>query len=195
MKQRRIFLAINIPGETRNALDFFAQPFCKNNRVRVLDREGWHVTLVFIGDADETETGSVKAVIDDIVGSFSCFTLTPFKLCFAPETDPRMIWLGFRPCPEFVKLKEETEKRILAGRKNGIFSRFRKDERGGVPHLTLARFRPENFSTLKNLLPGGGVDVSADIDPFEVSSFELMESRLDFTGAEYEILHRAEFKK
>ena len=181
MNKKRIFVAINIPDSLKNSLENYLEPFFKENPVRITDKLGWHVTVVFCGYLHETQITAMEEALEEKVKGFSPFKLEPAAVSFAPDNNPRMVWLKFKNSSEYSKLC-------------GEFSEFAdKKMLLPVPHVTLARFEPEYFHRFKKLLPAGGIDVSGESESFTVDSVEIMESHLGPSGAKYSCLKKFNF--
>lgn len=194
MERKRIFIAINIPDDLKNTLEARMKPFYGEKTVRVSKKEGWHITVVFCGYLNETETDILGEILNETVSRFRVFSLLPLKIVFAPEGRPRMVWLEFSGSKEFKKLKIEIEGKMRMKQRGGFFSGFRPENRSVLPHLTLSRFEEKNFYRLKNLLPEEGIDLSGETGPVRVESVDITESRLSRDGAEYALIEKFNFK-
>jgi len=199
MDKRRIFIAIDVPGALKNIAESYLEPFFKERSVRIPKKEGWHITVVFCGYLDETETGALQDVVEKAVSQNKPFRLTPLKIVFAPENRPRMVWLTFGSS-EFAKLKLQIQNGILAEQRDaclparqGLFRGFSEERRDALPHLTLARFEERDFLRLKKFLPQEGADIYGEAESFEADSINIMESRLSREGAEYEVIKNFKF--
>jgi 2'-5' RNA ligase len=89
-----------------------------------------------------------------------------------------MVWLEFNNSPAYLELS----KALMPFADKTMLKPF--------PHITLVRFNEADFANLKKLLPAGGLDISSEIKPIEVSSIDIMESHLNREGAHYEIISR-----
>jgi 2'-5' RNA ligase len=185
MAKQRIFVAIDVSSELKNILEAYLEPFFKERFVRIPKKEGWHVTVSFCGYLDETEVRHLEEILKRAVSLFKPFYLKPDKVSFAldrrPHSKPRMVWLYFEKSPEFSKLKSFIEKEMGLKQKESI------------PHLTLARFKEQYYSNLKNYLPEGGVDLKDEAESFLVNSVKIYESHLSSEGAEYKLIFKAEY--
>lgn len=198
MPKRRIFIAIQVPEELKNAAEFYMKPFFpagsgsafggNDRNMRIPKREGWHITVIFCGYFDEKEVEELKKIIKSVVSESKPFELFPSKILFAPPSRPRMIWLDFKKSSEFAKLKMKIEDEIIKKQKDGFFRNFRQEMREPHPHLTLARFEEKYFPNIKKFLPVEGIDLSKEAAPFLVENIDIMESHLSRGGADYEIL-------
>jgi 2'-5' RNA ligase len=173
----RLFVALEIPGEIRDALALVLKelrgfaPLAKWVRA-----ENLHVTLKFLG---ETESDKVSAIANALgsIRSEQPITLEFRGLGFFPnEKRPRVFWVGMESSPNLKILAEEIDQRL---------SRlgFPREDRPFTPHLTLARLNPPG------LPPKLGYAVaensSRNFGFFTTREFHLIESKLKSTGAEY----------
>ncbi len=186
MVKRRIFTAIELPDSLKNTAEFYLEPFFREADIRIPEKDGWHITVNFMGYLNETEILEIQRVLDGAVSRSKAFELVPFNVQFVPEDRPRMVWMSFKKSPEFEKLRKEIEVEISQRQKKGLFRGFRLEQREASPHVTLARFEPADFRKFKKFLPDGGIDISAEAGPIKAESINMMESRLSPQGAAYQ---------
>jgi 2'-5' RNA ligase len=178
MKKHRIFIAIDIPEGLKDVAEKEIEGFYKNPLARAVERENWHITLVFCGYLDEEKLKELKEKAKKIAEKTEKFELAPDKIIFAPPAkNPRMVWLTFKRSPKFLKLSKE-------------FSQFSKNSRETLPHLTLIRFKEFYYPNLKKLLPENGTDLKNEGKSFIIESINIMESHLSPNGPKYELLCR-----
>ena len=206
MPKRRIFIAIQVPEELKNAAEAYLGPFFNDRNTRIPKREGWHITVVFCGYLDDKEVEVLAGIVKDAYSKFKSFEFAPQKILFAPQNRPacnasrsnagrpRMIWLTFKNSSQFADLKNEIEDAILSYQAKGLFRSFRQETREPNIHLTLARFEEDYFSQIENILPQEGVDLSKEANPFPIKKIDIMESHLSRKGADYELVARIDLK-
>ncbi len=185
MHKRRIFIAIQVPEELKNAAKFYLKPLLNDINTRIPKKEGWHITLIFCGDIDDKEEAVLEEIVKKAASGLKPFEFAPKKILFAPPHQPRMIWLTFAFSREFADLKNKIENDILALQSAELFQGFHRENRESNPHLTLARFEENYFRHIKKFLPGESINLT---EPFLVKSIDIMESHLSRTGAEYELV-------
>ncbi len=185
MRRKRLFIAINLPGEVKDRVAGEIEKFRYDftNDIRFSERENWHVTVAFLGDQDDMAIGPILDSMQRVCGGFSAFEGEFDSISYGPNSkNPRMIWLNgsAETSEKLAELKTGLEDNLA---ELGVdFSReFRKFH----AHVTLARFRggrglPEINRGLKLSFP--------------VASLDLMESRLGKSGAEYELLQKVELQ-
>jgi len=133
----RLFVALDVPDETRRALGEAIRRFesvC--NGARWMQAENIHVTLKFIGEVEEAKLPAIKDSLAN-VKSDGPIEIAFRNFGFFPnERRPRVFWLGIEAGP------------CLAALAAGVSSAlepvgFPREERTFRPHLTLARFKTE----------------------------------------------------
>ena len=176
MSSRRLFIGLKISGKLPAEIFKLKNQYLKLP-VRWLKPENLHLTLVppFYEDAPE----KIMEKLSEVEGLAAPVKLRFHTISYGPRPgDFRLIWAVGQEAPELEKLKRELEKKL----------KLKPERKNFLPHLTLARFRPENFSgfKIKNL--------QERIDwPEPVSEFILFESVLKPGGAEYKILYKKSF--
>lgn len=171
MAARRIFVAIAVSAATQKKAQEWESSY-QNLPVRWLAPKNLHVTLIPPWYEDNVER--VKSILRSAVGSAKPFTISFDRVEFGPNLrQPRLIWTHGSCPPEILALRMGIA-RVLD---------HELEKRPFTTHLTLARFRPEEFSNF----PIKNISESVDWRE-EVGSFVLMESHLYPDGAEYEVL-------
>lgn len=132
-----------------------------------------HITLVppWYAEGADCAVGELS----DIKTSVKPFTLRFDRVVYGPRPEePRLIWAETKIIPEDIfNLKSSAET---------VFGQ-RPEKRPYKPHLTLARFKTEEFASFQVKKLEEAVDWE-----MEVNSVVLYESKLYHSGAEYEIL-------
>lgn len=170
MSRERIFVAVTISKKVREEIVNWERKF-GNLPVRWLSEKNLHVTIIppwyaanskDVADALQgvTKTGPINLLFE--------------KVMYGPNSKkPRLIWAEGRTPEELEILKKRLE---------GVLGTKGEDRQLRL-HLTLARFRPETFSSfaVKKLEERVRWPVS-------VKSFLLMRSQLSRAGADYEVI-------
>lgn len=171
---RRLFVGIGISPALQTEVGEWEQEFTKKIPARWIAVRNLHLTLVPPWYAESVD--DVRALMKDAI-DIPSFDLRFVSVLFGPNPrSPRLVWAQGRAPGEMVHLKAALEKRL----------KIKSEKRPLFLHLTLARFRPEQFSSfpLKRLHERIEWNMRAE-------SFRLYESHLTPEGAEYETL--AEF--
>ncbi|MBM3257269.1 MAG: RNA 2',3'-cyclic phosphodiesterase [Candidatus Liptonbacteria bacterium] len=172
---RRIFVALKISPKLQQCVAEWAARHY-NFPVRWLAGKNLHITLIPPWHATDENIESTKEILENITRSSSPFPLLFHTLSFGPDPRrPRLIWAEGNAPRELLLLKSHLDIALGPAEKRP----FRL-------HLTLARFREEEFAhfPIKSLHEQVNWNELAN-------SLVLMESHLSPHGADYEIL--AEF--
>jgi 2'-5' RNA ligase len=171
----RLFVAIDLPDEVKNAVDGIVSRDLPG--ARRVPLEQLHLTLRFIGDADEQMFQAVKKELATVRG-------TPFSLSikgvghFPPKREPRVLWVGMEESWQLRDLQKRIEHSLSNA---GVAA----DERSFSPHITIARLRESPLAKVESLEERHR-EFSAG--PFSVDGFYLYSSLLNREGA----IHRRE---
>jgi 2'-5' RNA ligase len=181
----RLFVALGLPPAVRENLAVLT---CE---LRVIaPKEKWvraenlHVTLKFIGEVPETKLAAVHSALAG-VRSEQHVTLGFRGLGFFPnEKHPRVFWAGIQASPNLKTLAADIDK---ATEKLGIA----REQRPFSPHLTLARFEPARLP--ENLRAAIQENAARNLGSLRANQFQLIESKLKPSGAEYTTLESFSF--
>lgn len=169
--KRRIFVALPIERQLQDEILAWEHQF-KKLSVRWLTGKNLHITLVPPWYADDVEAVIKKLrKAKHLVGLFD---IAFSRVAYGPTTrEARLIWAEGETPHELPALKASIEKVLDA----------ESEKRSFRLHLTLARFRPETFSSFSIKTLDEKVSWSQSCN-----RFVLMESHLSRTGADYEII-------
>lgn len=168
---RRLFVALAMPeavGETLSGL-LHGVP-----DARWVTPENFHLTLRFIGEVD----GGTAEEIADTLSRVRApsFTLELEGLgYFETRGRLRALWVGARANAALAALQRKVENAVVAA---GIAPESRKFK----PHVTLARFSGVPVAAAAPYIAS---HASIRLEPFEVESFTLFESKLGRGGPAY----------
>jgi RNA 2',3'-cyclic 3'-phosphodiesterase len=183
----RLFVAMDVPEETRRALRGLIGQFALICRgARWVNAEGLHVTLKFIGHVDDALLPKIKEALSGVERE------RPISIAFREfgffpnERRPRVLFVGIQADKELEPLAKEVEERLVP---LGIA----KEERAFRPHLTLARFKTnEGLAELRKKIAS---IASQDFGGSAVKEFYLYQSVLKSSGAVYTKLSTHSFVK
>lgn len=172
-----MFVAIEIPSEIRNTLALFLKemrgvaPLAKWVRA-----ENLHVTLKFLGETKPEKVPAIGNTLGSIRGGHPV-ALEFRGLGFFPnEKRPRVFWVGMEASPNLKVLAEDIDQRL-----HGLG--FPIEDRPFTPHLTLARLNPPGLPP--KLGHAVAENLSRSFGSLTSREFQLIESKLKSTGAEY----------
>lgn len=186
-EQLRLFVAVTLPPEARDALaEVIGRLRAANLRgVRTVAPEGVHITLKFLGNVDATRVSELSEALTGAAHGAMPFRLALRGLgAFPDDRAPRVLWAGADGDTDALG--------ALARRVDDACARlgFSRERRAFSPHLTIARLRESangaDRRRAADALAAIGLD---DSGGFEVSAFHLIKSTLTPSGARYETLH------
>jgi 2'-5' RNA ligase len=173
----RVFVALDIPSEIRNAIGTFVKRLDPDFRTAHWVRpDRMHLTLKFIGEISADRVEGVKITLSG-VRSPSTVRLTFRGTGFFPnEHHPRVFWAGMEATANLAPLAADIERALEP---LGV----PRDAREFRPHLTLARFKSQGGLTrLRAAIASAG---PLEFGAMETHEVHLYESRLERGGAIY----------
>lgn len=92
-KRRRIFIAINLPGEIKKALGKYEEKFSELP-AKWTPPENLHITLEFLGVLSDHDLPQAIERAKEIAGGMKPFEVRLNRIGYAPEdkVPPRMLW-------------------------------------------------------------------------------------------------------
>lgn len=183
----RVFVAINLPPDVRQKLSVREErwPELPAKWTRV---ENLHVTLVFLGNANDQEVVEICKTVSEISGKHEPFVLELNRICYGPQgkTPPRMVWAVGPKSDELGNLQDGIENALYDMGRNNL---EKNGTRAFAPHVTLARL---NQFGIRKMDIEEVPDISEDVShKFLVESIEVMESELKRGGPVYTVLESA----
>ena len=183
---KRLFIAIDLPLNVKSYLHEQARKYFGGERaVRIIPAGNIHLTLKFLGDTDISKIQKVSMALRETACNFNCFDLklsSKFE-AFPSVHSPRILFAG-------VSLGADKIKELFHVMENNLAKiRIKKEERGFVSHITVARVREK-------------VDLSIISENVKLSYPEtlhcdrltLFESKLNPGGAQYTIIEEFALK-
>ncbi len=189
-EQWRLFAAIELPEPVRERI---------GQEIERLRRLGWqakwvspqgsHLTVKFYGSVPLPALPRLQEALRAELARMSAFSIeTAGAGVFPHLARPRVLWLGV-----------DGELEALASlhqRVEGVSLElgFPAEERPFHPHLTLARFRPEDLPSLRGLSRQLERLAALPPLPIPVQALTLYRSELRRTGAVYTVVDRFELE-
>ena len=176
---RRLFLGIALPEHYGELLADVRRRWQGRlqSRLRWVNPENWHVTLVFLGSVNVSDETAIVSALKRV--RFAPFWLQGKGGGFFPAKGrPRVVWVGVHgEVDRLAVLRKDIEAALTVVGWEG-------DGRSFVPHLTLARVREARQDSWSAL--------AEDLDhvawpEFKVGAFVLWESVLHPDGARYRV--------
>jgi len=169
----RLFVACDLPNTERKRLAALVRPLAGARWVRT---EQLHLTLRFIGEADEAQARAIDLALREIRQPAFSISLAGLG-CFPGLARPRVLWAGIEAEEGLARLQARIETVV-----RGVG--FAPETKAFRPHVTLARFRiPDERATRSFLAKWEGFGG----EPFRVDSFRLYASVLTGQGAEHTV--------
>ena len=186
-EQLRIFVAVMLPAEAREAIArlIHALRAADLTGVRLVDPDGVHLTLKFLGNVDRSLLPTLTDALDAAGDGAAPFELHLSGVGVFPERrSPRVLWAG---------VKGDTEPLTALARSvdDACFTLgFSRERRPFSPHLTLARVRETASAHERQRSASIIKDIGlAPTQPFSVQEFHLVSSTLTPSGPIYETVH------
>ncbi len=187
----RLFIAIELPADVREALAGLQKQFQTGDRDRVVRwtaLDSIHLTLKFLGETPADRRPAIEAALLEAVADHAPLSLTLQGAgCFPDLQHPRIVWAGIsgdlEPLHAVRSAIEQTVSPLG----------YPTDDREFSPHLTIGRTRQDAPRLALSAL--GDQVRKADTRPlasWRVEGISLMRSDLKPSGAVYtQLLHAA----
>jgi len=132
----RTFIALPMQAPAQQAVaKIQARLRDTNTDVKWESQDKFHITLVFLGNVDQSKLELLSTALAKSVQQVPCFTMTYESIGTFPTLHhPRIVWIGIRPNQTVLDLQSIAE-HICAG-----FG-FPKEDRMFHPHITLGRVK------------------------------------------------------
>lgn len=181
----RLFVALEVPDETREALAALIAQFRRKCRsARWVQPEAMHITLKFIGHIGEEHLLAIRNALANLKSPEPIDMHFRGLRFFPSEKRPRVFWCGVDASPNAAVLAADMDSALA---KLGIET----ESRPFAPHLTLARFKEDDAhihgnraKSVAEILNLAHIQAK-DFGAIRTSEFHLFESKTKPTGAEY----------
>lgn len=157
LNKHHYFLAAKLPKEVKDFLkDWVEQHKFDFPFARWVHHEDYHITLAFLGFAEENMKQDVIGTLSQALIEDDPFTLTLNKIgTFGPHKKPRIFWADVEQSEDLNQVQKKVHRQCIE-------IGFQLDKKPFRPHITLARKWQGN-------------------EDFEVESLKEFENRLSFT--------------
>lgn len=178
----RLFVAINLPEETRDAIYADASPLrSATTAIRWTAARSLHVTLKFLGEQQDSLLSDLRATLDAVAARHRPLDLQTTGFGAFPNfRRPRVVWVG---------MTGESELRALANDIDRAFVPFgvAAESREFRAHLTLGRVKGE-LSAADGGALSAAARQAAPARGVPVRTIDLMRSELGPGGSRYTLL-------
>ncbi|MCC7447021.1 MAG: RNA 2',3'-cyclic phosphodiesterase [Anaerolineae bacterium] len=189
----RLFIAIELPAEVREALTGLQRRFQTGDRdsvVRWTALDSIHLTLKFIGETPADNRPAIESALQAAVTNYAPFSLTLQGAgCFPDLQRPRIVWAGVSGDIEHLHTVRNAIERTVAP------LGYPTEDREFSPHLTIGRTRQDASRIALSALGDQvrKVERSALVT-WRVEGISLMRSQLKPSGPIYTQLFHAPLK-
>ncbi len=187
--KKRLFIALNLSENVKDNIEAVLNgvPLPRQFGLRLVARENWHVTVLFLGDQEEDDIPKIKTAMAEAVqkrgagapqGKLQQINYGP------PGPRPRMVWTHVsRDASDGIGYLKKLLEEKLTGQKikweHGDFEKF-------DGHITLARFAPTALKSLPRLQKPLNFS-------FTAPTLDLVASELRRGGPKYTVLAKIAF--
>lgn len=153
-----------------------------SHAVKWVAPENLHLTLKFLGEADENKVPEIISALKGTTSAHKRFIINVHGTGVFPNTSwPKVIWVGLESEGGLLALHSEIEKAVEP-------LGFKPEKRAFTPHLTIGRIkairnRSDKPQQLERLMHEIEARKDEDFGSFEVSRVELIKSDLQPAGA------------
>jgi 2'-5' RNA ligase len=187
-KKRRIFVAINTPGDWQREFADVQRRFKEQfhqAKIKWTRAEQFHITLRFFGYLASSDLDNLEPILRPTCRGFRPFEFAFTGLgCFPKPGPPRVLWAGVRDNSGVATTLQEViqEKTAAIGHP--------PEDREFHPHLTLARVTEIPREVRREWVGAIEAVKVGPLQPWHVNEVLLMESKLGSAGPSYSILQR-----
>lgn len=178
----RLFVAINLPAEIRDAVHADVAPLRDAaHGIRWGASSALHVTLKFLGEQDERIVGDVRAALEAVANRHAPVSVETTEIGAFPNfRRPRVVWVGMTGESSLRSLARDIDQALAP---LGIPA----ETRAFQAHLTLGRVKseldPRDATALATAATATRVSRS-----FDVQAVDLMRSELGPGGSRYSVV-------
>jgi len=178
----RLFVAINLPPEVRDAIYADAEPLRAVARsVKWVDAALLHVTLKFLGEQSDALVSDLEHAMQAVASRHEPFGVgTTGWGAFPNFRRPRVVWVGMTGEQPLRALANDVDRAFV---ELGIPS----ESRSFKAHLTLGRSKSE-MNPVEARELAAAAEVPAGSRGFAVRTIDLMRSELGPRGSRYTVL-------
>jgi 2'-5' RNA ligase len=181
----RLFIACEVPDDTRNAIGTVIDELKARSgtAVRWIRAEGVHVTLKFLGEVPVKQLPAIKLAVQEAVHGTAPFELEFSNIgTFGGREGLRIMWVGI--AGDVLRLEKLVRDVNAALAVVG----FEPERRPFRPHLTLGRVRDEIPTRQRAEIEVAVGKMAVPPAPWRTTQVSLMRSKLTTTGAVYEVI-------
>lgn len=173
----RLFVGIDLPESCKSHIYEYLKPFQQSPKGWEASHD-YHQTLLFVGEASQADCDEIKYRMDEIF--FPPFELTTDGFKFFNR---RIMYLGFRPSPELMQLKNLINMKLPEW--------VKPETKEYIPHVTVKRWQRYEYDYLhQNISQYPFINVS-----FPVNKISLFHSQKDELNRKYHVIYQSNLSK
>ncbi|MGQ1786241.1 MULTISPECIES: RNA 2',3'-cyclic phosphodiesterase [unclassified Saccharicrinis] len=175
----RIFIGIKVKAPTKLAT---IRQHISEEHNKWVKEHNFHLTLVFIGQAQQQDLKKISAALKNIVRSHAPFNfIIKGAGTFQKRRSSGVLWLGVENSETLNKLKDDINRTILQ-----LMPSLKPQHMAYTPHITVARLKNKDLLTkYRQLLEQANISTTQS-----VSEVILYESVSAPNGVEYNVLEK-----
>lgn len=173
-KPLRLFVAVDVPDDVRDALDRSISPIRERIHAKWTPARNWHVTMKFLGSTWPRLLEWVEETCAEVASAHAPIGSRLTEVgAFPNARRARVLWAGLEdPADSLAAIARALD--------DALAREFKAEKRAFTPHLTLARFDPPR--PLEEELR----DVSVSSRTFQIDRLVLYRSHLQRPAPRYE---------
>lgn len=142
--KKRLFISIALPKAMTDAFSAL-QDRGRFRSLRWVDPSQFHVTVCFLGDVEEELLVLISDALTQVATISTAFDLQLQNVgLFPPKiVRPNMLWAFFQESDAFESLVRKVKDALMKA--DTSFMRLAEEWRKDIPHVTLARFRGNEY--------------------------------------------------
>jgi len=181
LEKIRAFIAVNLSSDIKEYLSSLKDSInISGSKLKWVEKNNLHITIKFLNYISLKQTESIKSGLKEISSQCNPFLikLSSYIGVFPNYKIPRIVWVGIK------EGKNELEKLYNSIEINLFNKGFPKEDKGFSSHITIGRVKfikdRANFGQILKRIQLNNLSQ-------EVTSIDLMESKLTLTGPIYNI--------
>ncbi|GJL64409.1 MAG: RNA 2',3'-cyclic phosphodiesterase [Nitrospirales bacterium] len=186
----RVFLAIRLNSEIREALDHFQDHVASILPVKWVPSDSMHLTVKFLGDIEPEQVSVLQEALREVVADTAQFSLRIQGLGGFPSLQkPRILWVGVSGAVDHLDVLVACVESALSP------LGYAKEVRPYHPHLTLSRIKTNTREIGRIIETSDLLKQKCVFGNVLVDRLGLYQSRLTSHGAIYSMLWELPFGK
>lgn len=174
--KHRLFTAIALPEAVSQEITRL-QKDLDRLKLPVIWDKSFHLTLNFLGQVTDSETGTIKNLVQQAVQPFNTFSIKPLYLdTLYSRHDPTILYLSLSKSEQLLELQDS-----LASALSSITPQPRKF----LPHITIGHFKRTDPVTTKHFIDLVSDFAAPEFSEILVDKVILYESLLSKAGTTY----------